>query len=72
MIVYLQNEKVTKAPNGLKPLFTELSDFLLIKLNTPIQSVSNTLSDLGFQVFPKTCFRSIYIQFTAPTTRIFI
>lgn len=62
----LENKKVTEVPNWQEPLFTEFADLIFIELKTLIQCVPDGLHDLQFQIFPKTCFRSMNIKFAAP------
>lgn len=57
----LQDKKITEVPDRHEALFTEFAYLILIKLNTPIQCISDWLHNLRFQVFPKICFRAVYI-----------
>lgn len=61
LLYYLQNEEVTEVPHRHEALFTELPYFLFIKLNTPIKCISDAFHDLGFQVIPEICIRSMNV-----------
>lgn len=63
---HLQNEKIAEVPNWHESLFTELSNFLFVKLNTSIKCISDAFHNFSLQIFPEIWIRSMNIQFAAP------